>query len=351
MKKYIRLSSEPNEPNYEKGELVQEILARAEKVRDYFAGYNYNLNSDQIQYLEDLSDGIDSQSISAIREAINNLKPTTGNMHNEQYWLIERFYSDFNYPRGKYWGMGNPSDDIDACDKVTASTDTSSIVNKIYSVMMNYEYGYDPDMTDINSMLQELTGMGVHVDNSRAFKKAWVSAHNKAERKTWGSSGDSYHYDSLTPSELEAIENYDTEYWEYVKDHPFNLKPASITSSTDTKYFANMVSASDTTEDDESEWYDWWDDVDGYLMGWDKEFKQLIYDFRNKNGWTTDLNDPLCDKLADVIYEYVRTHLDLLDIDPGENDDSDYYEFARERMVYWLIDEPTAYDFWADYKG
>ena len=102
---------------------------------------------------------------------------------------------------------------------------------------------------------------------------------------------------------------------------------------------------------DKSEWYDWWNDVDGYLMGWDKEFKQLIYDFRNKNGWTKDLNDPLCDKLADVIYEYVRTHLDMLDIDPGENDDSDYYEFARDRMVYWLIDEPTAYDFWADYKG
>lgn len=265
MKKYIRLSSEPNEPDYEKGELVQEILARAEKVRDYFAGYNYNLNSDQIQYLEDLSDGIDSQSISAIHEAINNLKPTTGNMHNEQYWLIEKFYSDFNYPRGKYWGIGNPGDDIDACDKVTASTDTSSIVNKIYSVMMNYEYGYDPDMTDINSMLQELTGMGVHVDNSRAFKKAWVSAHNKAERKTWGSSGDAYHYDSLTPRELEAIENYDTEYWEYVKDHPFNLKPASITSSTDTKYFANMVSASsfDSAYDENDNLYQF--HVAGYL--------------------------------------------------------------------------------------
>ena len=139
----------------------------------------------------------------------------------------------------------NATHNIDACSSVTSSTNDSSIVNKIYSVMMDYEYGYDPDMTDINAMLQELTNKGVHVDTSDAFKAAWVSAHNKAERKTWGDSGDSYQYDSLTPRELETIENYDTEYWEYVKDHPFNLKPASIKSSTDTKYFANMVNASD----------------------------------------------------------------------------------------------------------
>ena len=157
------------------------------------------------------------------------------------------------YP-GSFWG---DLVDIDACDKVTASTDTSSIVNKIYSVMMNYEYGYDPDMTDINSMLQELTGMGVHVDNSSAFKKAWVSAHNKAERKTWGSSGDAYHYDSLTPSELEAIENYDTEYWEYVKDHPLNIKPAEIQRpyapddvTGSTKYSADMCSIGASEDDD-----------------------------------------------------------------------------------------------------
>ena len=134
----------------------------------------------------------------------------------------------------------------DTCDKVTASTNDSDIVNTIYSVMMNYEYGYDPDMTDINSMLQELTNKGVHVDTSNAFKKAWVSAHNKAERKTWGDSGDATQYDSLTSGELEAIENYDTEYWEYVKDHPLNLKPASVTSST--KYTADMCSVGASDE-------------------------------------------------------------------------------------------------------
>lgn len=117
-----------------------------------------------------------------------------------------------------------------------------------------------------------------------------------------------------------------------------------------TRYMANMVSASDDGAD-ESEWYDWWNDVDGYLMGWDKEFKQLIYDFRKKNGWPKDFKDPLCDKLADAVYEYVRTHLDELDIDPSENNDSDYREFADERMLDWLLEEPAAYDFWADYKG
>lgn len=345
-------ASAPNSPDVDKTKLVRQVIKQAKKIRDYFQNHNNNLNRKQEQYLEDLSDGIDNESVAAIRGAIENLKYNSKNLRSEQYNLIMDLYDAFNLAGGKFEGMGYPEDDIDACDKVTASTSASSIVNKIYSVMMNYEYGYDPDMTDINSMLQELTNRGVHVDNSTAFKKAWVSAHNKAERKTWGSSGDSYHYDSLTPRELEAIENYDTEYWEYVKDHPFNLKPASITSSTDTKYFANMVSASDDGAD-ESEWYDWWNDVDCYLMGWDKEFKQLIYDFRKKNGWPKDFHDPLCDKLADVIYEYVRTHLDKLDIDPSENDDRDYREFAGERMLDWLLDrnEPAAYDFWADYKG
>lgn len=179
-----------------------------------------------------------------------------------------------------YW-----DDDIDACDKITASTSASSIVDKIYSVMMDYEYGYDPDMTDINTMLQELTSKGVHVDTSDAFKKAWISAHNKAERKTWGSSGDSYHYDSLTPGELEAIENYDTEYWEYVKDHPFNLKPASITSSTDTKYFANMVSASsfDSAYDENDNLYQF--HVAGYLGD---DYRGLMEDW-----YTNDFEEAL----------------------------------------------------------
>ncbi len=199
-------------------------------------------------------------------------------------WLVEpSLYGDFwnDYKGNSVEGCG----DIKCATSVKASTNDSSIVNKIYSVMMDYEYGYDPDMTDINTMLQELTNKGVHVDTSDAFKKAWVSAHNKAERRTWGGSGDSYHYDSLTPGELEAIENYDTEYWEYVKDHPFNLKPASITSSTGTKYLANMVSASsfDSAYDENDELYQF--HVAGYL---NENYYHLMADW-----YTNDFEEAL----------------------------------------------------------
>ena len=166
--------------------------------------------------------------------------------------------------------------------QVTSSTAvTPNIANKIYSVMMNYEYGYDPDMTDIDSMLQELTSKGVHVDTSDAFKKAWVSAHNKAERKTWGSSGDANHYDSLTPRELEAIENYDTEYWEYVKDHPLNLKSASatdITSSTEPDF-----------------------DVMGLVDQFFTEVRELVEYFRYHNKNLNKRQDELIENLSDAL--------------------------------------------------
>lgn len=243
MKRYIK-SNTPNEPNQVKSGLVREIIKRAEEIRDYFQYHNNNLNRKQEQYLDDLSDGIDNQSISAIRDAVENLKYNSKNMRSGQYDLVINLYNDFNFAGGKFEGMGYPEadddDNINGCDRIQGAT-----------------------------------------------------------------------------------------------------KP---------RYMANMVTASDD-ETDESGWYDWWNDVDGYLMGWDKEFKQLIYDFRKKNGWPKDFKDPLCDKLADVVYEYVRTHLDELDIDPSENNDSDYREFAGERMLDWLLEEPAAYDFWADYKG
>lgn len=88
------------------------------------------------------------------------------------------------------------------------------LVYQIYSVMMNYEYGYDPDMSDINAMLQDLViNNGIDNIKSNAFKKAWISAHNKAERKTWGNSGDAMKYDSLTSTEQDAIDNFDEDYW------------------------------------------------------------------------------------------------------------------------------------------
>lgn len=112
--------------------------------------------------------------------------------------------------------------------KSVRESNHTDLVSKIVSVMSNYEYGYDPDMSDIDAMLQELTKMGVHVDTSAAFEKAWVAAHNKVERATWGKSGDAMHYDMFLPREIEAIEDYDSDYWEYIyKNHPngFDIKP------------------------------------------------------------------------------------------------------------------------------
>lgn len=235
----INGATEPNSPDVDKTKLVRQVIKQAKEIRDYFQSHNNNLNRKQEQYLEDLSDGIDNESVAAIRDAIENMKYNSKNLRSEQYNLIMDLYDEFNLAGGKFEGMGYPEDDeVNACGDIKAST----------------------------------------------------------------------------------------------------------------RYMANMVSASDDGAD-ESEWYDWWNDVDGYLMGWDKEFKGLIYDFRKQNGWPKDFKDPLCDKLTDVVYEYVRTHLDELDIDPSENNDSDYREFAGERMLEWLLEEPAAYDFWADYKG
>lgn len=105
----------------------------------------------------------------------------------------------------------------------------------------------------------------------------------------------------------------------------------------------------DDPDNEESEWYDWWNDVDGYLLRYDDNFKKITYDFRDKYGMPKNMSDDLCDKLADVIFDYVKNNLERLGIDPNENTDQDYSEFARERMVEWLV-EPSLYgDFWDDY--
>lgn len=211
---------------------------------------------------------------------------------------IEKYGDDLNRTiRNHRKYFSNPGN----ADKVTASTIDSDIVNTIYSVMMNYEYGYDPDMTDINSMLQELTSKGVHVDTSAAFKRAWVSAHNKAERKTWGSSGDANHYDSLTPREFDAIENYDTEYWEYVKDHPFNLKSASATDVTSsTKYTADMCSVG--ASDDGYEQLAEGDDAD---VTWtEPKYHAYSYYGKNYSGLEDDFSTDDPTELVDWIWEH-----------------------------------------------
>jgi hypothetical protein len=149
-----------------------------------------------------------------------------------------------------------------------------------------------------------------------------------------------------------AIDQYGDDLNRTIRNHRkyFSTSGADNKVTSSTKYLANMVSASDDGAD-ESEWYDWWNDVDGYLLNYDPEFKQIIYDFRNNYGWPKDMSDPLCDKLGDEIYIYVKTNADKLGIDTSENTDADYSEFANERMIEWLI-EPELYgNFWDDYKG
>ena len=119
----IKAATEPNAPDAGKSKLARECIKQAKEIRDYFQSHNNNLNRRQEQLLEDLSDGIDSESIVAIREAIEGLKYNSKNMRNEQFYLIEDLYHEFNYAGGKFEGMGRPgSEDVDACDKVTGST-------------------------------------------------------------------------------------------------------------------------------------------------------------------------------------------------------------------------------------
>lgn len=333
----INGATEPNSPDADKTKLVRQVIKQAKEIRDYFQSHNNNLNRKQEQYLEDLSDGIDNESVAAIRDAIENMKYNSKNLRSEQYNLIMDLYDEFNLSGGKFEGMGYPEDDIDSCTSVKANSYTSSRkrCTNVTKEVLDYTKKKYP------ALYKELSD-----------KDIWINLWYDGEYSlSYNSIKDpnTFLSDSIKQDFMYAMEElYPGSFWGDLTDID---ACDTVTASNKTRYMANMVSASDDGAD-ESEWYDWWNDVDSYLMGWDKEFKQLIYDFRNKNGWPKDIHDPLCDKLADVIYEYVRTHLDKLDIDPSENDDRDYREFAGERMLDWLLDrnEPAAYDFWADYK-
>ena len=128
----VKASAEPNAPDANKAQLVSQLLKQAEEIRDYFQSHNNNLNRTQEQYLEDLSDGIDNQSVMAIREAIEGLKYNSKNLRKEQYYLVEDLYDDFNLADGKFEGMGRPgSDDVDACGDIKGSTSTDKALQHI----------------------------------------------------------------------------------------------------------------------------------------------------------------------------------------------------------------------------
>ena len=332
----------------DKTKLVRQVIKQAKEIRDYFQSHNNNLNHKQEQYLEDLSDGIDNESVAAIRDAIENMKYNSKNLRSEQYNLIMDLYDEFNLAGGKYQGMGYPEDDeVNACGDISCSTKVSAASNYDTKLIAKWlKAKFDDEAFG--------TAYTMHrISDADAYMGRNGLTYNRKNNTIdlWKSGGDEDIPIYKVVPQYSSTKRQGTYAPKMPKLIPIDEWNAThnIEGSTKPEYFADMVSASDDGAD-ESEWYDWWNDVDGYLMGWDKEFKQLIYDFRNKNGWPKDIHDPLCDKLADVVYEYVRTHLDKLDIDPSENDDSDYREFAGERMIDWLLEDPAAYDFWADYK-
>ena len=128
----VKASAEPNTPDVDKTKQVRQIIKQAEEIRDYFQSHNNNLNRKQEQYLEDLSDGIDSESISAIRTAIENMKYNSKNLRSEKYDLIMDLYDEFNLADGKFRGIGYPeSDDVEACGDVKASTVNTDAIKHI----------------------------------------------------------------------------------------------------------------------------------------------------------------------------------------------------------------------------
>lgn len=152
MKRYIK-SNTPNEPNQTKSGLVREIIKRAKEIRDYFQYHNNNLNRRQEQILDDLSDGIDNQSISAIRSAIENLKYNSKNMRSGQYELVIDLYDDFNLADGKYQGMGYPEaddddDNINGCDSIQSSTKPRYMANMVNASDDSYEQLAETDTDD-----------------------------------------------------------------------------------------------------------------------------------------------------------------------------------------------------------
>ena len=119
----VKAATESNAPDMDKSQKVQQLLKQAREIRDYFKYHNNNLNSRQDQLLEDLSDGIDSESTTAIRNAIENLKYNSKNMRQEQFYLIEDLYNEFNFAGGKFEGMGRPgSEEPEGFVKVDSST-------------------------------------------------------------------------------------------------------------------------------------------------------------------------------------------------------------------------------------
>lgn len=134
--------TEPNSPDVDKTKLVRQVIKQAKEIRDYFQSHNNNLNRKQEQYLEDLSDGIDNESVAAIRDAIENMKYNSKNLRSEQYNLIMDLYDEFNLAGGKFEGMGYPEDDdVEACGDINCSTQSRYMANMVSA--SSFDSAYD----------------------------------------------------------------------------------------------------------------------------------------------------------------------------------------------------------------
>ena len=96
--------------------------------------------------------------------------------------------------------------------------------------------------------------------------------------------------------------------------------------------------------EDGTPWYDWWNDVDYYLLYQDSDFKELLYHFRDENGLPTDDRDPLSDRMGHIVAEYVRDNAEGLGIIP----DDTIPEFAFSRIVPILMNPED--EFWSSYE-
>lgn len=225
----INAATEPNAPDANKSKLVRQVIKQAKEIRDYFQSHNNNLNRRQGQLLADLSDGIDSRSIVAIREAIENLKYNSKNMRNEQYYLIEDLYNEFNCAGGKFEGMGRPgSEDVDACTAVKAYSYTPSRkrCTNVTDEVLEYTKDAYPALYD------ELES-----------KDIWVSIWSDGEYSLSYNSiknPDNFLSDSVKQDFMQAMEDlFPGSFWGDLVDID-----ACDTVTGSTKYFANMVSAS-----------------------------------------------------------------------------------------------------------
>ena len=249
-----------------------------------------------------------------------------------------------------------PCDDVEACDNITCATEidpnktvhffcngelidecpADAIASEpFYNVMLN-----DPEIA--TAVMDYLNSFGDPI--IRVSEDDWHTAETNIENVDIRDLYETFiwwiqhEYDDWGELYVDSIPGCEIFTGEVVDEY--------VASSTEPKYMANMVSCSDEIDGD----YDWWNDIDTSLILYNKEFKQMLYDFRSQYGWPTDYRDPLCDPLCDQMFQFIKDHEDYLGI---HDTDSEYQEFVGNRLLDWLLDAEflRRHNFWAGYEG